>query len=65
MSTENTLEINTNKEWESFVHGTLISFMQANGREVLNLDTKRGQKAKVRRTKDGEWKVEVVFQETL
>lgn len=59
------VDYNSNKDWELFVHGKLISFMQANGLEVANVDTKNGQKAKVRKTKDGTWKVEVVFQETL
>lgn len=59
------LEVISNKDWELFVHGKLISFMQANGIEVINVDTKKGQKAKVKRTKNGEWKVEIIFQETL
>lgn len=59
------LETISNKDWEAFVHGKLISFMQANGIEVINVDTKRGQKAKVKRTKNGEWKVEIIFQETV
>lgn len=58
-------QFSTNKDWESFVHGKLISFMQANGLEVLTVDTKKGQKAKVKRTKNGEWKVEVIFQDIL
>ena len=59
------VEFNTNKDWELFVHGKLIGFMQANGIEVMSVDTKKGQKAKVKRGKNGEWKVEVIFQETL
>lgn len=62
---ESLVEYNNNKDWELFVHGKLIGFMQANGIEVISVDTKRGQKAKVKRGKNGEWKVEVVFQETL
>lgn len=62
---ESLVEFNSNKDWELFVHGKLIGFMQANGIEVVSVDTKKGQKAKIRRGKSGEWKVEVVFQETL
>lgn len=62
---ESLVEFNSNKEWELFVHGKLIGFMQGNGIEVISVDTKRGQKAKVKRGKNGEWKVEVIFQETL
>lgn len=55
----------TDKEWSLFVHGSMIAFMQSHGIESMNVDTRNGKKAKVSRGKNGEWKVQTIFEEIV
>ena len=54
-----------NGEWENFVNGKLIVFMEENGLEKITVDEGCGRKGRIAKNKNGEFKIQVTFNETM
>lgn len=54
-----------NGEWENFVKGKLIVFMEENGLERVNVDDGSGRKGRISKNKNGEFKIQITFNETM
>lgn len=55
----------TNQQWDAFVSGTLLSFMEANGLEKVVVEDGSGKKAVLKKNAKLEIKKNVSFSETL
>lgn len=55
----------TKEEFYKFVHSDLVNFLVANGLDKITVDDGFGQKASVRITADGSYKVQVTSSETV
>ena len=53
----------TNSEWENFAKGDLLVFMEKNGLEKVTIEDGNGRKAKLSRTRNGEWKSDITLTE--
>lgn len=54
-----------NGEWEDFVKGELLVFMEKNGLEKITIDDGNGKKARLGKNKNGEYKVNITYNETM
>ena len=64
LDTMNKQEFN-NGEWENFVKGKLIVFMEENGLEKITVDDGCGRKGRVTKNKNGEFKMQITYNETM
>ena len=55
----------TNSEWEIFVKGELINFMQQFEIEKITVNDGCGKNARIVRNKNGEFKVNITSAETM
>lgn len=55
----------TNSEWENFVKGELIYFMQKLEIEKIVVNDGCGKNARIVRNKNGEYKVNITSSETM
>lgn len=55
----------TNEEWDVFVKGELIKFMEENDIEKINVDDGCGKKGRVSKNKNGEFCVQVTLNEKM
>lgn len=52
-------------EWECFAKGDVINFMMENDLEKISVEDGCGRKVVIKKNKNGEYKVQVVTNETL
>lgn len=55
----------SNSEWDNFVKGELLIFMQKHQIEKINADDGNGKKARINKNSNGEYKVSTTLNETL
>lgn len=55
----------TNSEWETFVKGELMAFMNANKIEKITVNDGCGKKATISRNANGEYKLNITSSETM
>ena len=55
----------TKEEWDTFVKGELIKFMEENDIEKITVDDGCGKKGRINKNKNGEYCVQVTLNEKM
>lgn len=62
---ENNTLLKNKEEWEKFTHADVMNFMAVHNLQKIIVDDGSGKKATIRRGAQGEFKIQIVSQETL